>query len=235
VRQALGDLPAAIEVYTQAVETLRRTENWLLIGMVMSKLGKAYLEQTKLQEAIMMLEQALAIFRKERHADHESRALGALGAAYGEMQQWSKSQEYREQALTLAREHGNQSEEAAQLPALAHLREVQNDRPGAVQYYRQALHMAYVLEDPGLQAEYTFQLGRLLIDDTRTLMQAAQLLRESDSLAPNGEARRLLSRADKRLERTNAAGIELPPAERTNREYAAAAYANAGDVVGSPE
>ncbi len=235
VRLALGDLPAAIEVYTQATETLRSTENWLLIGMVMTKLGKTYLEQAKPQEAIMMLEQALAIFRKERHAEHESRTLGSLGAAYGEMQQWPKAQEYREQALALAREHANQSEEAAQLPALAHLREVQNDRPGAVQYYRQALHMAYVLDDPGLQAEYTFELGRLLIDDTRTLMQAAQLLRESDSLVPNGEARRLLSRADKRLERTNAAGIELPPAESTNREYAAAAYANAGDVVGSPE
>jgi tetratricopeptide (TPR) repeat protein/energy-coupling factor transporter ATP-binding protein EcfA2 len=235
VRLALGDLPAAVEVYTQAAETLRGTENWLLIGMVMSKLGKACLEQAKPQEAIMMLEQALAIFRKERHADHESRTLGTLGVAYAEMQQWSKAQDYREQALTLAREHANQSEEVAQLPALAHLREVQNDRPGAVQYYRQALHMAYVLEDSGLQAEYGFELGRLLIDDTRTLMQAAQLLRESDSLVPNSEARRLLSRADKRLERTNAAGIELPPAEQSNREYAAAAYANAGDVVGSPE
>src|SRR5262249_19824922 len=45
VRLALGDLPAATETYTQAVESLRSTEDWQTIGLVMSKLGNAYLEQ----------------------------------------------------------------------------------------------------------------------------------------------------------------------------------------------
>ncbi len=234
VRLALGDLPAAIEAYTQAAETLRGTENWLAIGMVMAKLGNVHLEQGKSQEAIMMLEQALVIFRRERNADYESRVLGAMGTAYAATNQWAKARDNHELALSLARQHANQTEEAAELAALAHICEIQNDRPGAIQDYRQALHVAYQLEDIDLQAEYDFELGRLLMDDTRTLMQAVQLLRESDSLVPNGEARRLLSRADKRVERTRAAGMTLPPVEGSNQDYAAAAYDGVGSTVSQP-
>jgi tetratricopeptide (TPR) repeat protein len=224
VRLALGDTPAAITTYSQAAETLRGTENWLAIGMVMTKLGDAYLEQDQPEEAARMLEPALAIFRRERHSDYESRVLGTMGMVYAKLNQWPKAQEFHEQALALARQHADQVEEAAQLAALARARELQGDPSGAVNFYRQALHVSYLLGDTDLQAENAFELGRLLIDDTRTLMQAAQLLRESDSLIPNSEARRLLSRADKRLERTRAAGIALPPAEGSNRDFAAAAY-----------
>jgi tetratricopeptide (TPR) repeat protein len=224
VRLALGDTQAAIATYSQAVEALRSTENWLSIGMVMTKLGDAYLEQDQPEEALLMLEQALAIFRRERHTDYESRVLGTMGMVYAKLKQWPKAQEFHEQALALARQHADQVEEAAQLAALARARELQGDPSGAVSFYRQALHVSYLLGDADLQAENAFELGRLLIDDTRTLMQAAQLLRESDSLIPNSEARRLLSRADKRLERTRAAGIALPPAEGSNRDFAAAAY-----------
>jgi tetratricopeptide (TPR) repeat protein len=234
VRLVLGDLPAAIETYTQAVETLRGSEDWLQIGMVMAKLGNAYLEQGKPEEALKMLEPTLAIFRRERHTDYESRVLGTIGAAYGTLNQWTKAGQHHEQALKLARQASNRAEEAAQLAALGHVCEIQTDRGGAIQYYRQALHVAYLLDDLDLRAELAFELGRLLLDDTRTLIQAVQLLRESDSLVVNIEARRLLSRADKRVERTHSAGISLPPAEGTNRDYAAAAYAEAANVVSQP-
>ncbi len=231
VRLALGDLPAAIETYTQAVETLRGSEDWLQIGMVMAKLGSAYLEQDKPEEALKMLEPTLAIFRKERHADYESRVLGTMGATYSALNQWTKAGQYHEQALMLARQSANRAEEAAQLAALGHVCEIQTDRAGAIQYYRQALHVTYLLDDLDLRAEVAFDVGRLLLDDTRTLMQAVQLLRESESLVPNDEARRLLNRADKRVERTHAAGMSLPPAEGNNRDYAAAAYATAATAA----
>jgi tetratricopeptide (TPR) repeat protein len=234
VRLALGDTQAAVETYTQAAETLRSIDNWAGVGTVMLKMGEAYLEKSQPQEAILMLDQALVIFRREGLSEYESRALGTLGDVYAEMSQWPKAQEYHEQALALARQLADPFEEAAQLAALAHIREIQNDRPAAVNFYRQALHVAYTTGDVDLQAENAFELGRLLIDDTRTLMQAAQLLRESDSLVPNSEARRLLSRASKRLERTTAAGITLPPVEGTNQEYAASGYAQTqGAMSGS--
>jgi tetratricopeptide (TPR) repeat protein len=234
VRLALGDTQAAVETYTQAAETLRSIDNWAGVGNVMLKMGEAYLEKSQPQDAVLMLDQALVIFRREGLGDYESRALGTLGDVYADMSQWPKAQEYHEQALALTRQLADQFEETAQLAALARIREIQNDRPAAVNFYRQALHVAYMTGDVDLQAENAFELGRLLIDDTRTLMQAAQLLRESDSLVPNSEARRLLSRASKRLERTTAAGITLPPVEGTNQEYAAAGYAQTqGAISGS--
>ncbi len=231
VRLALGDTPAAIESYTQAVESLRGTENWLPIGTVLAKLGSAYLEQSRPQEASMMFDQALVIFRKEDRPDYESRVLGNMGAAYTQLKQWPKAQTYYQQALALSRANANQAEEATQLAALAHLCEVQNDRADAIRHYRQALHVAYVLDDQDLQAEYALELGRLLMDETPTLMQAAQLLREATSLVPHDETRRLLSRVDKRLERTRAAGVPIPPAAGSNRDFAAAAYAELDSVA----
>jgi tetratricopeptide (TPR) repeat protein len=224
VRLALGDANAAIDTYTHAVESLRGSENWLTIGTVMSKLGNAYLEQGKAQEAVMMLEQALTMFRKEHNSDYEARTLGSIGGAYAALKQWAQAQDRHEQALKLAREQHNQIEEVEQLSALAHLREVQSDPAGVVRYYRQALHVAYQLDDNELVAPLAFDLGRLLIDDTRTLLQAVQLLTESDSLIPNNEAKRLLARANKRVERTQSAGMSLPAVEGSNSAYAAAAY-----------
>jgi tetratricopeptide (TPR) repeat protein len=224
VRLALGDLAAATETYTQAVESLRTTEDWLTIGLVMSKLGNAYLEQRRFEEAIMILEQTLAIFHKEKRNDYAGRVLGGIGAAYDGMQQWAKAQGYFEQALTFARQSGDQEGEVAQLNAIAHVRQMEGDLPGTIIYYRQALHVAYQLEDIDLQAALTFELGTLLIDNPNTLIMGLQLLRESDETVPNSEARRLMGRANKRLERANAAGLSVAPAELSSREYAEAAY-----------
>src|SRR2546430_13350855 len=98
----------------------------------MMKLGSAFIEQERPQEAVMMLEQALVIFMREQHGDYQSRVLGALGAAYSAMNQWSKAREYYEQALALARRSANQVEEAEQLAALGHISEIQNDRGAAI-------------------------------------------------------------------------------------------------------
>src|SRR5260221_1156311 len=88
VRMTLGDVPAAIESYSAAAEALRATEDWLSIGLVMAKLGNAFLEQRQLQEAIMMLEQALVIFEKEQRPEYAGRGLGSIGLAFSALQEW---------------------------------------------------------------------------------------------------------------------------------------------------
>ncbi len=172
----------------------------------------------------MILEQTLAIFQREQRPDYVGRVLGGIGAAYSGMQQWAKARDYIQQALTLARQSDDVQGEVAQLNAIAHIRQMQNDLPGAIGYYRQALHMAYELEDVDLQAELTYELGTLLIDNPNTLTMGLQLLRESDEAVPNSEARRLIGRASKRLERANAAGLAVAPAQQSTRDYAASAY-----------
>src|SRR5206468_2381352 len=99
---------SAAETYTQAVESLRSTEDWMTIGLVMSKLGNTYLELRRFQEAIMLLEQTVAIFNREQRIDYAGRVLGSIGAAYSGMQQWDKAQGYMEQSLNLAQQSGDQ-------------------------------------------------------------------------------------------------------------------------------
>jgi len=124
----------------------------------------------------------------------------------------------------LARQTADAEAEARDLGALARSRKLQADRAGAVDYYRQALHVAYQIEDTDLQAEYAFELGNLLSDDMNMLNLALQLLRESDAQVPNGEARRMVERARKRLERATAASVSVPDASMSSQDYAAEAY-----------
>ncbi len=219
-----GDAPRAVEAYSRAVEASRGGENWQAIGLLMGKLGNAYLDAGRTQEATMMLEQALTIFRRERRTDYEARILGTLGSAYGEARNWPKAQEYHEQALYLARERGDRLDEATQLGNLAYIRELQNAREGAVTYYRQALHLAYQLKNDSMRGDFAFQLGRLLLDEGRTVRQAERLLTDADMLIPgDNEIERLLKRARKRLEHLTGGGVTIPSAVG-NEQYAADAY-----------
>ncbi|HLY29034.1 MAG TPA: tetratricopeptide repeat protein [Aggregatilineales bacterium] len=221
VRLSLHDTPAALEAYSQAAEALRATEDWLSIGLVMAKLGNAYLESQQYREALMMLEQALVIFVREQRQDYVGRVYGSMGMSYSGLQDSLKAREFFEKALALAHQNDDSRGEAAQFSALAHLSKQQNDMPGAVERYRHALHIAYELDDPDLTAEFAFELGALLIDHPSTLLMGLKLLEESDQAAPNSEARRLLGRGNKRLERARAAGLPIAPADLSSQEYAA--------------
>jgi tetratricopeptide (TPR) repeat protein len=224
IRLTLGEVASAIDTYQKAVETLRSTEAWVSIGVAMTKLGRAQLQGQRPEDARQVLEPALAIFRKERRADHEARALGELGRAYTALQAWREAEEHHEQALMLAREQFDQVTEAEQYVALGYLHELLNDREGAILFYRRALHTAYQVEDVAMQVACAIQLGEFLVEDTRTLNQAVLLLREANEKRPSAQAERLLKRADQRLRRAASAGLNIPPAGTSNRAYAAEAY-----------
>lgn len=224
IRLAHGDLPSATDTFQQAVETLRGTDEWVAVGVAMTKLGRAHLQGQQAEQARHILEAALSIFRKERRADHEARVLGELGRVYTSLSEWSKAEDHHEEALTLAREQFDQTTEAEQFAAIGYLRELMNDREGAILFYRRALHTAYLVNDAKLQVACAIQLGEFMVEDTRTLNQAVQLLREANEKAPSAAAERLLKRAEQRLKRASSAGLNIPPAEASNRDFAAKAY-----------
>ena len=227
---ALGDAlrasnTDAVEPYTEAVENLRELDDWPMVGIALEKLGAAYMARGQAREALMMFEQALVIFHRESRRENEMLTLLDVANVYARQQQWQPAQEFAERALFLARECFDRTAEARALEALASAARLQNDRETAVKHYRQALHAAYQADSPLLQASIAFELGGLLLDDTRTLSQAVALLRESRLLNPeNTEALRLLQRADKRIERMLASGSTIAPPEGSPRDYAAGAY-----------
>jgi tetratricopeptide (TPR) repeat protein len=224
VRLALGDAQAAIDTYGEAAEILRMTEDWFSIGVVMSKLGNAYVEQRMFNEAIMMLEQSLVIFQKEQRNDYVGRVLGNIGAAYNGLQRWDKAREYFRQALVISRQQDDRHAEAATLAALGIISRIQDNRDGAIDYFRQALHVANLMGDVDLQSEYSYELGSMLIEHPSTIQMGQQLLRESDALVPRSEARQLINRASKRVDRARNAGMDLPAPESSSGDYASKAY-----------
>ncbi len=216
---------SAIDAYTQAVEALRRTEDWALIGGALAKLGSAYRDAGRESEAIMMFEQAAVIFHKEGMLAEETDVFMGIGDAHEDIRAWDKAQTAFERAVFLSRERFHRRSEALGLGALARVHYLQTNNAGAADHYRQALHLAYELEDVPLQVTFARELGRLLLDDTDTLSQAAALLREAVEKAPEDDtAKRLLHRAEQRLERIGAAGMTIPSSEESNRDFAAKGY-----------
>jgi hypothetical protein len=87
------------------------------------------------------------------------------------------------------------------------------------------LYAAFLAGDSAQRAAYARELGLMMVDDTRTLAQGVELLREASASNPaDTEVQRLLHRAETRLQRLTAAGSAPPPAEGAALEYAALAY-----------
>lgn len=221
---ALNNYDAAANSYQRSVETLRSTNDWTQMGLATSKLGGVLLISGKPQEAAPMLEAAIAMFRRERRGDYELRSLMRMGTALLALQQWPQAQQLHEQALILAKDQLDWNAEAENFAAIGYLRELLTDRDGAILYYRRALHAAYQLGDTRLKASHMFQLAEYLIDDTRTLNQAIALLNEASELVPSSEVKRLLKRAEHRLDRVMAAQVAISESEGSNQDYAASAY-----------
>ena len=230
---AKGDINAAVDSFQKAVAALRETDDAVTTGLALSRLGEAYIQQNRIDEGIDTLDSAIVLFHDEHFPGFESKALSTIGNTYLQHQQWAKAEKYDQRALSIAHDQLDQPGEAAQLAALGHLRELQSDPQGAIDYYAQALYVVYVYGSKDLQAKYAFELGRLLVDDTRTLSRGMQLLTESDNLAPSSETKRLLSRANKRSERLTSAGIPQPPAEGEIRDYVGEIYERADAALSS--
>ncbi len=225
-----NDAPRAVSAYTEATEALRATEDWLAIGLVMRKLGNAYIRQGQTNEGILMFEQALTIFRKQRQPDQEMLTLGMVGDSYATLHNWPKAQESHEAALYLARETHAYAEESVYLGDIAFACEAQGNVADAVDFYREGLHVAYGLNDGELAGHYAYQLGRLLLDDTTTLNQAVQLLGEAATRLPADDAvQRLLKRGRRRLEHLHAGGVDVPLA-LANTDYAAAVVSSSASA-----
>lgn len=221
-QRAIGEHEAALQTYRQAVENFRAAESWPNVATALNRLAVTYIEMGRWDDAALMQEQAAVIYHRFGLVEDENTAIAQIAQAAADLRQYPKAGEYYARALYLARERADRRAEARYLIALAHNSYLQRHFEESVGHYRAALHCAYLLDDAALQAEISGQLGRLLLEDVRTLNQAVQLAREAVAAAP-GDAtlRRLLKRAESRLNNVNKGGLNVAPAEGSNREYAA--------------
>jgi energy-coupling factor transporter ATP-binding protein EcfA2 len=107
----------------------------------------------------------------------------------------------------------NWSETARQMTKLGAAYESAAQPESAKLTYRIGLSIAYKAAKPALSGELCLRLGRHLIDDTRTLAQAEQLLSEAQqTLEGNSDAERWLKRARTRIDRLKESKTDFAPA-----------------------
>ncbi len=221
IRQELGEPDQAIETYRLAIDKFTLAGELLSVGVIKTKLGGIYLDQNNAAQAVPVLNDASAIFEQEHRADYQERALGYLGSAYGQLGRWEEAETRHQAALTLARSMGDAEEQERQIENLAYIAQVRGDRERMLAYYRQGLDLAYRVGAVVWQVRFLDVLGRLLMDDLPRVGLAVRLLEEAESLVPDEERARLISRAHKRLERAQASGVAQEPAPEKVAAWAA--------------
>jgi tetratricopeptide (TPR) repeat protein len=123
-----------------------------------NNLGDCYRALGEFSRAIDLLEQALAISRREGHRWGQSVTLGYLGMCYQELGQISRAIDLYEQALAIDREVGSRMGEAADLGNVAISYKDLGQITHAIESHKQALA---IHRDVGNQEGEVNQLGNL--------------------------------------------------------------------------
>jgi tetratricopeptide (TPR) repeat protein len=221
LQSALGRNEGAEAAYKEAINAYRATESWVEIAQALDKLATLYLEQDRLSDAAVVLEQTIPIFERMDRKEELQVALDRLGDVQADLMHWDEALSHHVRALQFALETNNDQRAFEQLVDLGSISEESGDREGALPYYQQALHLAFKSGNTTSQGEIMLALGRLLIDDTVQLHRVVQLLEGAvERLPDNVDAKRLLGRAKAREERLVNAGVTLLLVENGIEDYA---------------
>jgi hypothetical protein len=126
--------------------------------------------------------------------------------------------------MRIARELGDEDEERFQLRNLAYVAETEGYLNWAVNYNRQALHLAFQKKDHTAIHELTLEIARLLINDPEGIAQAVVLLEYAAQSPVLPEVQRMLGEARQQWAQRQRNGRPVIPPERDLMAYAAAAY-----------
>lgn len=218
----LGREDGAETAYKEAIKALSEIEAWLDVSTAQDKLADLYIVQDRLEDAAATLEQNITIFEREGQSAALFETLDIMGDLYADLMQWDKSQGYHMRALALAQSERKQRGVFEQLIDLGALAEARGALKVALPRFRQALYVAFELDDEQAEGQAVLALARLQIDNAEQLNRTVQLLEAAVQRLPEDtEAQRLLRRANSRRERLVQAGVTLVPAEANLRDYAA--------------
>ncbi|MEY3304543.1 MAG: hypothetical protein RLZZ139_2916 [Cyanobacteriota bacterium] len=116
--------------------------------------GKQY------QESLLVLEQALRIYREVKYRQGEGKALGVLGLVYSDLGKYDKAIEYQLQRLDVARELKDRRGEATALQNLGSNYNSLDKYEKAIEYYLKRLDITRELKNRQLEEQTLGSLGR---------------------------------------------------------------------------
>jgi tetratricopeptide (TPR) repeat protein len=157
ILRCLDDL---LTVRESALAAARHAGETRAEGRALSKLGEAYRQRRRFQEAITSYQQALVIFREFDDRRAEGLALNHLGRAYQELRSFDEAVTSHQQALVIFREVGDRRGEGLALNNLGIAHRELRRFDEAITSYQQALGIFADAGDRSGQGRALSDLGR---------------------------------------------------------------------------
>jgi len=192
-----GKVTDAIQLWQQAQQQFRQTQNSAGELQALLRLGAAFVSLDRHQEAIPILKNAIAISKQLQEQRSEAQALGNLGIAYQSLGDYSEAITTHRQAGKLLRDLGDRQGLGQVLTNLGNTFESIGDYSNATIAFQQSLRIA---QQTGDQIGETIALGNLgaMSANQGKDQEALALFQQSLDLAktipyPPGQASALLN------------------------------------------
>lgn len=155
----------AFDFLKQALPIIREIFDKRFEGWALEAMGRTYLSQNSIPEAIKHLNQALMIHKEINNRNGERQATEGLAEAYLRVNNYEKTIDSFKQASVIAHELGNQREEGRHLNDLGKTLLKMGKYEQAIEYFQKSLH---VFETIGLKDHV--KKVKVLMKETRTLI-----------------------------------------------------------------
>jgi len=186
----------AIELFEEALVTVRQLGQRPAEGTILNNLGICYVFLSDYQQAIGYLEQALAICRDIGDRANELSSLNGLGVCYISLSDYQQAIGYFEQALAIQREIGDRAGEADTLLKLGDCYKFLFDYQGAIGYFTELLVIKREIGDRAGEERSLFSLGicyYFLSDYHRAIAHYEQALAISREIGNRGGEANILN------------------------------------------
>ena len=160
----VGDLPAAIQLYEQALTINRDIDNRRGQAIALSGLGYVYAHLGQTTRAIDLFEQTLTINRDIDSWRGQAIAVSGLGYVYADLGQTTRAIDLFEQALTINQDVGNRQGDATARANLGYVYADLGQTTRAIDLFEQALTIYRDIGNRSNEANLLGNLGKCYAD-----------------------------------------------------------------------
>ncbi len=156
-----GESQAALEVFQQVLDIVRRLNQRLGEAGTLSQIALAYYNLGEYQQARESYQQALTIYTEEKNLNGQGVILTNLGELYQNIGPYQKALESHEQALAIFKTLEDRPKQGAIISNLGVVYQTLGQDQEALQYYQEALEIHRQFRDNRWQATILNNLGSI--------------------------------------------------------------------------
>ncbi len=177
-----GESQAALEIFQQVLEIIRRLRQPLGEAGTFNQMGLAYYNLGEYQQALESYQDALTIYTQENNLNGQGVTLTNLGELYQNIGQYQKALESHEKALAIFEKLQDIPQQGAIISNLGVVYQTLGQYQEALKFYKKALKINRDFGDSRRQATILNNMG-LIYDKLEEYEQAIDYYQEALALA----------------------------------------------------